>query len=68
MKLTKENTSELISENQLIFRLALKIAEYEVVKVFSINKNNIEVVSSSSADFDQMLLSGKGSKDISRIQ
>ena len=37
-------------------------------KQFSSNKNNKEVVSLSSTEFDEMLLFGKGNKDNSRIK
>ena len=65
-KPTKENLSELVGENKIILEPSLKIDE--VIKQFSSNKNNIEVVSLSTADFDQMLQTGKVSKDSSRIQ
>ena len=60
-KATKENISELITEKKFIPKPPLKIDE--VIKLFLSNRNNIEVVSLSSTDFDQMLLSGKGTKD-----
>ena len=58
--------SEIISEKKLIRKPPVKIDE--VIKQFSSNKNNIEMVSLSSIGFDQMLLSDKGTKDSSRIQ
>ena len=39
---TKENLSELISENRLIFKPLLRIEE--VIKLFNSLKNNIEVI------------------------
>ena len=59
---TKENLSELISENGLILKPPLKIEE--VIKQFNSLKNNIEVVNLSSAEFDQMLSSDKDSNEI----
>ena len=66
VKPTKENISELLSGNKLILKPPLKIDE--VIEHLTSNKNNIEVVNLSSADFDQMLLSSKGTKDSSRVQ
>ena len=63
---TKENISELMSEKKLILKSPWKADE--VIKQFSSNKNDMEVVSLSSSDLDEMLFAGKGSKDISRIQ
>ena len=60
------NLSKLNSENKLILKPPLKIDE--VIKQFDDSKNNIKVFSLSSADFIQMLLSGKGTKDISKNQ
>ena len=57
--------SELLSGNNLILKPSLKIDE--VIEHLTSNKNNIEVVNLSS-NFDQMLLSGKGTKDSSRFQ
>ena len=58
-KTTKENISivkiELNSKNKLILKPPLKIDE--VIRQFSSNNNNMEVVTLPSADFDQMLLS-----------
>ena len=65
-KPTKENISELLSGNKLILKPPLKIDE--VIEHLTSNKNNIEVVNLSSTDFDQMLLSGKGTKDSRRVQ
>ena len=65
-KLTKENISELLSGNKLILEPPLKI--HEVIEHLTSNKNNIEVVNLSSSDFDQMLLSGKATKDSSRAE
>ena len=65
-KATKENISELLSGNKLILKPPFKIDE--VIEHLTSNKNNIEVVTLSSSDFDQMLLSGKGTKDSSRVQ
>ena len=62
----KENISELISGNKLILKPPLKIDE--VVEHLTSNKNNIEVVNLSSSDYDQMLLSGRGTKDSSTVQ
>ena len=57
-KPSKENISELLSGNKLILKPPLKIDE--VIEHLTSNKNNIEVVNLSSANFDQMLLSCKG--------
>ena len=65
-KKKKIDISDLISGNKLILKPLLKIDE--VIENFTSNKNNIEVVNLSSTDFDQMLLSGKGTKDSSRVQ
>ena len=63
---TKENISELLRGNKLILKPLLKIDK--VIEHLTSNKNNIEVVNLSSTDLDQMLLSGKGTKDSSRVQ
>ena len=65
-KTTKENIIScyifiIISGNKLILKPPLKIDE--VIEHLTSNKNNIEVVNLSSSGFDQMLLSGKGTKD-----
>ena len=65
-KPTKENISELLSGNKLILKTPLKTNE--VIEHLTSNKNNIEVVNLSSSDFDQMLLSSKGTEDRSRVQ
>ena len=62
----KKNISELLSGNKLILKPPLKIDE--VIEHLTSNKINIEVVNLSSSDFDQMLLSGKGTKDRNRVQ
>ena len=64
-KPTKENLSELISENRLIPKPPLRIDE--VIKQFNSLKNNIEVVNLSSAEFDQMLIPDKDTKDSNGI-
>ena len=65
-KQTKENLSELISENKFILMPPLKIEE--VIKQFNSLKNNIEAVNLSAAECDQMLISDKDTKDCSRIK
>ena len=65
-KPTEENISELLSLNKQILKPPLKIDE--LIEHLTSNRNNIEVVNLSSTDFDQMLLSGKGTKDSSRVQ
>ena len=63
---TKENLSELISENRLILKPSLRIEE--VIKQFNSLKNNIEVGNLSSAEFDQILSSDKDNKDSNEIR
>ena len=65
-KTTEKNISELLSGNKLILKPSLKIDE--VIEHLTSNKNNLEMVNLSSIDFDQMLLSGKGTKDSSGVQ
>ena len=60
-KLTKENLSELISENRLILKPPLRIEE--VIKQFNSPTNNIEVVNLSAAEFGQMFIPDKDTKD-----
>ena len=63
---TKENLSELISENRLILKPPLR--KEEVIKQFNSLKNNIEVVNLSAAEFDQMLSSDTDTKDSNAIR
>ena len=63
---TKENLSELFSENRLILKPPLRIEG--VIKQFNRLKNNIEVVNLSAAEFDQMLNSDKDTKDSNEIR
>ena len=63
---TKENMSELLRGKKLILKPPLKIDE--VIEHLTSNKNNIEMVNLSSSDSDQMLLSGKDTKDSSRVE
>ena len=51
---------------RLIFKLPLRIEE--VIKQFISLKNNIEVVNLSAAEFDQMLISDKDTKDSNEIR
>ena len=64
-KKRKVNISDLISGSKLILKFPLKI---DVIEQLTSNKNNINVVNLSSTDFDHKLLSGKGTKDSSRVQ